>query len=93
MARPIEPAVEVALLEYGIVDEQGSYGIRIEATTKHGHHSRTVHRVTDDLQQASRLLERLWRNGVSPVNVQDILDDLRQTDAANVDKRDFLDII
>ena len=93
MARPIEPTVEVALLEYGIVDEQGSYGIRIDATTKHGRHSQTVHRVTDDLQQASRLLERLWRNGVSPVNVQDILDDLRQTDAANVDKRDFLDII
>ncbi len=76
MQKPIEPTIEAALLEYGIIEENGVYGIRIDATTKQSTVSKTVHSLTGDLNQAASLLTLLWKQGVSPVNLEDVLQDL-----------------
>ena len=74
--KQINPSVEVALLEYGVVEQNGSYGIRVESTTGHSTASKTVHGITTDLPRAIALMGLLWKQGVSPVNLEDVLKDL-----------------
>ena len=76
MQKSLEPTVEAALLEYGIIEENGRYGIRIDATTKKSTVSKTVHGITDELPKAVSLMDLLWKRGVSPVNLEDVLSDL-----------------
>ena len=76
MKKELEPTVEAAVLEYGIIEENGFYGIRVDSTTKHCTVSKTVHQVTADLPGAITLLNLLWKQGVSPVNLEEILKDM-----------------
>ena len=76
MEKTRKPQIEAALLEYGILEENGVYGIRIDATTKQSTASKTVHGITSDLTRAIDLMGLLWRRGVSPVNLEDVLTDL-----------------
>ena len=76
MQGKIEPSVEAALLEYGIVEENGVYGIRIDATTSKSTSTKTVHGITPDLPRAIALMGLLWKQGVSPVNLEDVLLDM-----------------
>ena len=76
MQKQLEPQVEAAILEYGVIEEEGGYGIRVDAVTRSSTASKTVHQVTGDLFEAIRLMRLLWKRGVSPVNLEDVLESL-----------------
>ena len=76
MNRQIEPQVEAAIYEYGVIEEEGGYGIRVDAATRSTTCSKTVHGVTHDLGRALALMRLLWKRGVSPVGLEDALAEL-----------------